>query len=402
MKEKYTKEYCKLLAQQCQSRADFKRLNSEAYRKALTKKWLDEFGLFHESHIKWTREACFDAATKCRTITEFITKYNAAYRRSKICGWLDDIKFQVPRHVSHRSDDEIILCAKQYTSYSDFYKKERGMYGLAHKRGLLNSFTWLKRRTDFNKDIHDNIYVYEFKDYQTAYVGRTINPERRHAEHSLYEHGSVYQFAISHNCKIPDPIYVYKNVNIKDGPRLEGETITKYKTDGWVLLNKAPAGSMGALTEYSKSTCINIAKQYQYKTDLKMTRPEIYSALLRHKWMKECTWLKSYKRKWDTLTFDEFKALVNNYRTRSEISCHNHALYNIGLERGWLDMVLPAKITPKPVIQYNLDGTFIAEYKSVGEASLVTGCDTDRIIACCKHRQRYTHHYKFEYKDAEK
>lgn len=350
--------------------------------------------------IKWTKEACLEAAKQCVSLKEFEQTYNGAYKRALKQGWLNDIVFPIPRRCTHRSDDEIISVAKLYTTLSDFYRKERNFYGLAHRRGLLQTFTWLKRKYDNNHTIHDAVYVYEFKDTKTAYVGRTIDTERRHNEHKKDIRSAVYQYAHSQNIEIPTPRLLYTHLSIKDGQRLEAETIQNYTQNGWVLLNKAPTGSVGSLTEFSKSECVNIAKRYIFKKDLANDYPKIYAALQRHNWLKECIWLKSYKRRDEDITYGQFVAVASKYKSRSDFAHSHHALYDIGRERGWVDSIFPAKLKPKPVIQYDLNGTLIAEYASIGEAARVTGCDTDRIIACCKHRQRHTHHYKFEYKES--
>lgn len=41
----------------------------------------------------------------------------------------------------------------------------------------------------------------------------------------------------------------------------------------------------------------------------------------------------------------------------------------------------------KPVIQFTIDGTFIAEYKSEVEAEKITGIDHSNISACCKNKK---------------
>lgn len=401
MKEKYSKEFCKTIASTCKTRKEFRLKHPNAYKKSLQKHWLDEFGLPYIKQIKWTYDEFVKVARQCRTANDLHNNYPGAYRHAKKCGWLDAYQFPIPKRVCRRTDEEIIEVAKKYTSYSEFYKKERNFYDLAHQRKLLPQFTWLIRKENLNGVVYsDNVYVYEFKQYKVAYIGRTIDPIRRHKEHSLHEKGCVWKFAHNHNCSIPEPIYVYKNVNIKTGQRLEGEVMQQYRDNGWTLLNKAPAGSLGGMTQLSKSTCVNIAKRYMYKKDLFNERPEIYSALLRHKWMNQCTWLKSYKRKWDDITFDEFTKIAMNYKTRSEFVSKCHALYDVANERGWIDILFKRRIEPKPVVQYTKDGTLVAEYKSVGEAARALHCDNDLIINCCKHRRKYTHNYRFEYKES--
>lgn len=51
-----------------------------------------------------------------------------------------------------------------------------------------------------------------------------------------------------------------------------------------------------------------------------------------------------------------------------------------------------------PVIQYDLKGNYVAEYKSISEASRQTGICRVTILYALKHTGGVTHNYKFIYK----
>lgn len=53
----------------------------------------------------------------------------------------------------------------------------------------------------------------------------------------------------------------------------------------------------------------------------------------------------------------------------------------------------------KPVLQYTLDGRFIAEYPSVSEASRQTGISTTNICKCCKGKHKTAGGYIWRYVD---
>lgn len=55
----------------------------------------------------------------------------------------------------------------------------------------------------------------------------------------------------------------------------------------------------------------------------------------------------------------------------------------------------------KKCLQFDKDGNFIAEYKSIAEASRVTGVDTRSISCCCNHKYGYksAKGFIFMYKD---
>jgi len=78
---------------------------------------------------------------------------------------------------------------------------------------------------------------------------------------------------------------------------------------------------------------------------------------------------------------DENKA--NNVITNLEWCDH---LYNTRYSMG------------KPVLQYTLDGTFIAEYSAIREAASKTECTVSGICACCSKLQHKTRNYIWKLK----
>lgn len=54
-------------------------------------------------------------------------------------------------------------------------------------------------------------------------------------------------------------------------------------------------------------------------------------------------------------------------------------------------------IASKPVIQYNLNGDFIREYKSASEAARFLGKSPSSIIHCCNHKTNYKTAYKYKW-----
>lgn len=55
----------------------------------------------------------------------------------------------------------------------------------------------------------------------------------------------------------------------------------------------------------------------------------------------------------------------------------------------------------KPVLQYSIDGVFIAEYFSAMEAGRVNGIRQSGISECCNGKQKTAYGYIWKYKDAE-
>ena len=58
----------------------------------------------------------------------------------------------------------------------------------------------------------------------------------------------------------------------------------------------------------------------------------------------------------------------------------------------------PSKVK-KTVIQYSMNGEFIAEYPSTREAERQTGCNHQNICYCCKGKYKYSGGYIWKYKE---
>ncbi len=56
------------------------------------------------------------------------------------------------------------------------------------------------------------------------------------------------------------------------------------------------------------------------------------------------------------------------------------------------------KSKAKPVCQYQIDGTFVAEYESACEAARITGINNAQIGACCKDNRLYAGGYVWKFK----
>lgn len=89
------------------------------------------------------------------------------------------------------------------------------------------------------------VYVYEFEERKTAYIGITCNYERRNKQHMEGRCKSpVYNF-IKETGIMPTAKQITEYIPFNEARILEGEYIKKYKDEGWVVLNKAKAGGLG-------------------------------------------------------------------------------------------------------------------------------------------------------------
>lgn len=89
------------------------------------------------------------------------------------------------------------------------------------------------------------IYAYEFPELNHVYVGLTWNIDIRNAEH--HKRGTLYNFTKKHNIIEFSPIIKEEKVIWTDAGKLEEYYINQYKENGWQLINKAKAGSVGGV-----------------------------------------------------------------------------------------------------------------------------------------------------------
>lgn len=95
----------------------------------------------------------------------------------------------------------------------------------------------------------DNIYIYLWEEFNTIYVGRTINPKSRHYTHKHRESEKTYQFSSEHHVEHPKMIIIENNLSIEDGVEREKYWIEYYKENThYDVLNKSCGGQKGRQT----------------------------------------------------------------------------------------------------------------------------------------------------------
>ena len=343
-----TKEFCHSIAKTCNSRGEFHKKDASAYGKSVSKGWINEFFPITMVHAPYTHDECRELALRCDSKSAFKKLNASAYSAARINGWLSEFTHfkdtsTVRSEVRRKYSDEFIISeAKKYTTLADFRKHSPAACQIAYRRGLMNTFTWLEhpRLND-----SDNIYVYEFKDLGYAYIGRTIHPKYRNETH--HNIGSpVYKFATENHVNIPEPKYVRVGLNpFTEGRLAEQEIISKYKADGWKLLNNTVGGELGGLgrMKYSKKTCLDTAKKYTTKIDFMNNDIQIYRFAKKHGYLGSYTWLKSMKTSLSHWNYETCAEEAKKYETRSEYYACSKGAYDVAKQNGWLDEFFPKK-----------------------------------------------------------
>lgn len=103
------------------------------------------------------------------------------------------------------------------------------------------------------KEKRDNIYIYLWEEFNTIYIGRTVNPKGRHYAHKHRESEKTYQFSSEHHVEHPKMIIIENDLSVEDGVEREKYWIDYYKNNtSYNILNKTCGGQIGELSILSE------------------------------------------------------------------------------------------------------------------------------------------------------
>lgn len=407
MKSKYTYEVCKQLANGCKSRNVFKHKCPGAYRVSMKNGWISDFlNPIVQRNLDY--DYCHNVASTCRSRGELVKKDQSVYYKALGKGWLDGFakefnymsSGEATRQTLHdngmyMTDEEVEAEARKYTTLALFRHRSPSAYMRADNRGLIKQFTWLKRCPDSalpkNGDV---VYVYEFAKTHAAYVGRTVNLERRDGEHRRTKTDSLNVYSVATGIPIPTPRILHVGITVERGAELEQEEIERYQADGWVMINRCRGGSIGTLgIGISKNKVIEISKQYTTLLDFKKEHLEMVSLIYRMGWENEFPWLekkeytkwtyelceqeakkytllKDFRKKSSSayvtakthrwlkdfkwlgrrINWNDFDAVAREarkYKTRDAFNTGNKSAYDGARRNGWLDSFFPPRTSVK-------------------------------------------------------
>lgn len=187
------------------------------------------------------------------------------------------------------TEDALAASAAAYTSKGDWKMGDYRAYQAAGRRPEI-----FKRVTSHMKpkvSIYSGIYViyiYEFPD-RRAYVGLTMRLKARKYEHQL--RGAVKTYSDEIGVEPPEPRVVESLVaSPEDAVRLEGVWASQMQLEGWVLLNEAPTGSLGAVArKWLKMAVLESAKPYAVVARWIEENRCAYNSAVKNGWLDEVT-----------------------------------------------------------------------------------------------------------------
>lgn len=273
----------------------------------------------------WNNVTVIEESKKYKTKTDFHKCKSGAYLYALKHNLLSQMVWlKQPKW----NNESVLEESRKYSSRGEFAKKSNWAYKYALKHDLLKQMVWLKPKNLFGDKSQkiDNVYAYEFVDFKTVYVGRSIDVVRRDKQHRNGK-SSVYNFAVEKNINIPEIIILEKDITILDGQKFEKKWLDEYIKKGWIVLNKGKCGegcgSLGALNtinrKWNRENVINESKKYKSKSEFKKNSNGAYNYARKHNILCEMIWLKKpdiWNKKWnnDESVINESK----KYKSKTE------------------------------------------------------------------------------------
>lgn len=364
-------------AQKYNSRVDFQK-NSSAYQAALRRgsNFIDDItSHMTEKKIKWTEDKLKQEALKYNSISDFINGSHSAYVTAFNKGkdFLKDITSHMIKKKREWSDEEIYNEAKKYQHIKDFELGSPKAFGAAKNRGpfIIDKETGRKKNTlEFYKKVTAHmiplgnrneriIYVHEFRDENenpvAAYVGLTYNSEKRYSQHisgvDYTDNPKDTQVTIFMRNN-PQLKHYYKELtdymDEVDAVKMEREWEDRYKNEGWLILSKKRAGSLGGGFRIKdsdlKDFIDNCYQNGMTLTDMRNKFPNQVNLIYRRKLhLPPHNYLNKFQRTVAPNYTDESayeKAM--EYDSLGEIYSNNIKLYHVLSKRGLVNKVKDA------------------------------------------------------------
>jgi hypothetical protein len=246
----------------------------------------------------WTYDRCKEITEKYINHSEFCKKHKSVYTAIKKYGWnqlLDHMLHQTINGTTIQSStnfDTIEKCTREalkYETRSEMCRNSNLAYSIIHKNNWANiCLSHMKRQANLKQRY---IYAFEFNTTtpKYAYVGLTCQLERRKNAH-LYgtDRGKSAVFEkINETNTVPNfKLITPEPIKEEYAPEIEGKWMEEYKNMGYILLNKAKAGSLGSMkSKYTYDYFLKIKENCMTREEFSMAVPVwVRAVAVEHGW----------------------------------------------------------------------------------------------------------------------
>ena len=337
----WSKSRCHEEALKYSHRIDFQKGSCSAYSAAQIHGWLDEICTHmiapHNPKGFWTKERCATEAQKYNTRTAFKLGSPGAQLSAYRNGWLDEICKHMEVKIHHYSKKECAIEALKYQTKTEFMEKAKIYYSHAIKGGYINDIC--KHMKKLGSPEKRAIYVFEFEDNH-AYIGLTLNLDRREKEHMTDKKSSVYRHMQKSGLQ-PKFKVLTEYLPKKKAAQKEDDTIIEYSKNGWFMLNKKRGGDLGSKSrKYTKKICRQIAMQYSDRTVFHKENPYFYNYIWHRGWLDElCAHMTRQKNGNGYWTKERCAEEARKYKKRIHFQKGCLAAFSAAWKKGFLDEI---------------------------------------------------------------
>lgn len=337
----------------------------------------------------WTKERVFEEARKYQTKNEFrkgcIRAHDVAWKN----GWFSEMDwFEDGRKPKgYWTKENVFEEARKYQTKTEFKRNNSLVYKISCKNKWLDEMDWFEDgRVKMFTDKNDCVYRYFFKETNSIYIGRSIQPKMRHWQHLYRENDTLYKYTKENGLEVPQMEIIEDNLTIEEGQKREDYWIEYYKEMGYKVLNVAKAGSIGAIAcgkwSRNKSAVFEESKKYKTRSDFRNSCGGAYQIAKRNNWLDEMTWLVSpiktsgyWKNKKNVIVESK------KYKTRGEFQKGCIGAYKVARVNGWLDemdwFVKPIAYNKKWTKEY----VFAEARKYQTRSEFYKGCGSAYVVA---------------------
>jgi hypothetical protein len=313
-----------------------------------------------ETQKKWTKEVVHKIALDYDNLSDFIKNAKNAYGASKKYGWFEEISSHMKTSSIKWTKEMIASEAKKYKTKEGFRKGSPKAHDRAYSWGIMDEIT--QHMVPLGDLFNRLVYAYEFPD-NTAYIGLTHDKDERDYLHRIK--GPIAKHINETGLQPVLKLISVDYINAVDAQNLEACTIEKYKKDGWNLLNKAKAGSLGMCKVFwTKDKVQNEANKFERRVDFQKNSPKAYNAALRNGWLDEvCDHMEKTFIEW---TKDKVIEIAKEYTKVIDFQRNSPKAYGAAQRNGWLSEITKGMERQHDWTEENII-TEMSKYNSLNE-----------------------------------
>ena len=336
-------------AKQCVTRSEFIERFHGAYEGARRNSWLDECRRHMQRPVPvvhWTKDRLQECADSCRTIKEFRERFNSAYVTACARGLVDDLfrkhkgKVRAKMVNGYWTKERTVEEALKYETRFEFQMGSRQAWEAAQRNGWLDDVC---AHMEFVGSRYERaVYFIRSNIYKIGYIGLSMAPQKRYRQHLKTNHKNLRPLLQN-----PHELEILTAFMPKDeAAKLEVESIKKFKSEGWTLLNsKAGGGLGGSHLVWTKEATRAEAAKYETRGAFQVGSPSAYNAALKYHWLKEFFAdhpNQGYSKKklpdgWWTL--ERLKEIAKNFKYRDQMAKMSPGAHDAALNLGILNEI---------------------------------------------------------------